>query len=303
MESFTEKWIEAQSASFIESKKDGDSKYYLEALIVPFDKISRNGVKYNKKSIEETHKGLIGKPLNHNHITTGATVLPRGKWVETWLEDDGMHGKAEVFNTDYNKDYIDWLKADKSPRVSLQVTGDARQMKEEVTGRYYREATIKDWLEASTVTIPGFDSAKANFELAIAECFGDSCSVDNSFEEAAMKDIEEYIDELLKKHMSEKDIIKAVAKKYKISKKDAEDIIGEELNNSHDNFFEMLESIRTVYTEIDDKYQNPDGTFKLMKAPGEDKESKFGGCVKYMMSKGKSQESAEKICGYIAKNK
>lgn len=40
-------------------------------------------------------------------------------------------------------------------------------------------------------------------------------------------------------------------------------------------------------------YLNPDGTFK----------GGWGGCVRHMKSGGKSQESAEKICGYIKARK
>lgn len=55
------------------------------------------------------------------------------------------------------------------------------------------------------------------------------------------------------------------------------------------------------------KYNNPDGTFKKMSCPDNpDDESKFCGCVRYMMSKeggNHSLESAKKICAKIAQNK
>jgi hypothetical protein len=223
------KWIEANKASFQETLDEatGKKKLYLQAKIVPFGEKSRNGVLYNKKSIEETYQKLVGKTLNHNHVTNGEKVYPRGKWVSTELRADGMYGVAEVFQTEYNKDYIEWLKADNEPRVSLQVTGGAKSIKEEKTNTYYREATITDWLESSTVVIPGFDSAKANFEVALAEAFtGEELSEEYLFE-SSMNDIQNFINELTKKGTSEKDIIKEVIKKYRIDKDDVKSLLDE----------------------------------------------------------------------------
>lgn len=285
------KWIEASTASFEETfdESTGTKKLYLNACIVPFNQKSRNGVMYNKKSIEETYHMLKGKTLNHNHVTNGETVYPRGKWIDTWLEDDGMYGKAEVFQTDYNKDYISWLKADNEPRVSLQVTGGAKSIKEKLSGKYYKEATINEWLETSTVVVPGFDSAKANFEVALAEAF-DSQSLEESItpgkyktkggetitvhkvsdgkatisgddsknkeidvdalkaiivkedlQESAMKDVQDFIDELSNKGTSEKDIIKAVIKKYRLKKDEVDNLMDE-----NKEFFEKLFIIRNL---------------------------------------------------------
>ncbi len=56
-----------------------------------------------------------------------------------------------------------------------------------------------------------------------------------------------------------------------------------------------------------ERYQNPDDSFKKMTTPGgTDKESKFGGCVRYMMSDeggNHTEESAKNICGSIAQKK
>ena len=166
------KWMEASSATFTEAKDNkGKRTLILETMIVPFGETSRNGVLYNKESIIKTHKKLEGKTLNHNHVTTGANVLPRGKWIETSIGEDGMYGRAEVFDTAYNKDYIEWLQADSSPRVSLQIGGSAKQFKEKVTGKWKKEAFINDWYESSTVNLPGFNNAKGSFAVAMAEAF------------------------------------------------------------------------------------------------------------------------------------
>jgi len=59
--------------------------------------------------------------------------------------------------------------------------------------------------------------------------------------------------------------------------------------------------------EADKRYQTPSGQFKKMEpVDGEGKESRFNGCVKYMMSNeggDHSEDSAKNICGSIAKKK
>jgi len=179
----SEKWFDAEVVSFSEKKNpsSGKRELFLEALIVPFNKISRNGVMYNKESIIKTHKMLEGKPLMHNHILDGADTFSRGEWIETRIEEDGMHGKAKVYDIARNKDYIEWLEASSNPRVSLQITGDAEQKKSKEE-KYYQEAFPKDWLESSTVNVPGFNDAKSSLAVAMSEAFKGS---ENNMKEVA----------------------------------------------------------------------------------------------------------------------
>jgi len=164
-----EKWINALDAQFKEEvSKDNKKQYKLNALIVPFNKISRNGVLYSKESIEKTYKQVEGLKLHHNHEIDGASNFPRGKWTEAWLSDDGMHAVAEIFDTEYNKDYIEWLKADNNPQVSLQITGSASSEKTE-DGKYMQVANIESWLEISSVNVPGFLQAQGSFESVLSE--------------------------------------------------------------------------------------------------------------------------------------
>jgi hypothetical protein len=164
-----EKWINAAQATFREElTSDNKKKFVIEALIVPFNKISRNGVLYSKESIERTYKNLETKYLHHNHEINGANNFPRGRWVEAYLDNDGLRAKAEVYDTAYNKDYLEWLHSDKSPQVSLQITGEAESVKGE-DGKYFQRAEINDWLEVSTVNVPGFLQAKGSFESVMCE--------------------------------------------------------------------------------------------------------------------------------------
>lgn len=165
------KWIEAEKATFVESvnEKTGDKEFYIDTKIFPYEKKSRNGVRYNKESALSTKDQIVGISLNHNHVTNGENNFPRGEWTESYDGGDGLYGKAKVYNTSYNKEYIEWLKTADNIRVSLQVSGDAESKKDESDGSWYREAQIKDWLEISTVNVPGFFDAKAKFESVMCE--------------------------------------------------------------------------------------------------------------------------------------
>lgn len=186
-----EKWIDAENASFKESidPTTGRKTYSLTTMVIPFGKISRNGIMYNKESIMKTMDQIKGKNLHHNHITDGAKTLSRGEWMEFWVADDGLYAKSKVYDTTYNRDYIEWLKSASNIKVSLNVTGDAKQMKDS-NNKYYQEAYIKNWREISTVNIPGFVDAEATFAVAMMEKFK---SIDNTFIENVQKIIDKYV--------------------------------------------------------------------------------------------------------------
>jgi len=170
-----------KSVIFLESTfkestdKKGKKEYYMEAFILPFNKISRNGVRYQKESIEKTHDGLVGKPVMFNHILNTMDAISRGEWIETWLTEEGMWGKAKIYNTKYNESILEYLREASNPAVSLQITGKATSKKEKIDGeeRYIREAEISEWLECSIIGgVQGFkDAGVRSFEVAICEAF------------------------------------------------------------------------------------------------------------------------------------
>jgi hypothetical protein len=164
---FENNWIRAEVTNFVEEAGEGIQKYYLKTRIVPKNKVSRNKVKYNWESIVRTIDQIRGIPLNHNHEFKGANNLPRGKWIKGWIEEDGAYGLAEVYNTSYNKDYIEWLRAAKDVTVSLNVSGSS-EVRQSDEGPY-QEAYINDWREISTVNVPGFLDAKSSLEIILSE--------------------------------------------------------------------------------------------------------------------------------------
>lgn len=171
---FTNKRIYTENGSFTEKTDNSGKKIlYYESEILPFGKISRNGVKYNEKRAREKGHTLVGKSLFFNHKTSGnaSEDLPRGEWEEVWFTKEAMHARARVFQSNYNKDFVDYLGEAKNIKSSLNVSGSAKQRNE--NGKYHREAFIDEYLEASVVGIPGFDDAKGSLMASMSEAFGD----------------------------------------------------------------------------------------------------------------------------------
>jgi len=191
-----------------ENEKTGKKEYYIEAFIVPYNEISRNGVRYLKESIEKTHTDLVGKPVMFNHVTSGVDAISRGEWVDTWLTEEGMWGRARIYNTKYNEDVLEYLREASSPAVSLQITGVATNKKETIDGkeRYVREAEISEWLECSIIGgVQGFKSATIkNFEVAICEAFNNEETAEEIVvDEETTDDFFEKLDEIRASYIKE----------------------------------------------------------------------------------------------------
>ena len=152
--------------------KGKDDDYYMTARILPFGQVSRNNVMYDVESVKNTYMNLIGKPVLYNHNKDDPTP-PRGEWVTVECKEDGLYGKAKIYNTTYNQDLIEYLSRSTAATVSLEIVGKADKRVDEETGRQYNLAFVRDWLESSVVAVPGFQEAKVlSFEYYIAESLG-----------------------------------------------------------------------------------------------------------------------------------
>ena len=163
------KFIFSEKTKIVKGK---DDDYYMMAKILPFGQISRNNVMYDIESVKNTYMNLIGKPVLYNHNKNDSTP-PRGEWVEAECKQDGLYGKAKIYNTTYNQDLIEYLSRSTAATVSLEIVGKADKRIDEETGKQYSVAFVRDWLESSVVAVPGFQEAKVlSFEYYIAESLG-----------------------------------------------------------------------------------------------------------------------------------
>jgi hypothetical protein len=145
--------------------KTGQKKYRMKGMMLPFNKISRNNVMYNRESIEDKHKELINRPVMYNHKVDGE-LLPLGHFTNSWCEDDGWYYEADIDPSEQKM--IKKLERGDLRHVSIQLIGDKIVEKIDDDNRTYTEAYVADIIEGSIVPAPGFLDTTASF----AEAFG-----------------------------------------------------------------------------------------------------------------------------------
>lgn len=163
-----EVWVPSESSFKFTEQIDphsGKGQFILQGLILPFGKISRNNVLYNKESIEQTHKQLVGRPVMYNHKVDDL-LYPVGHFIDSSLKEDGWHYRADIDPEE--KDLIRKLKRQDLRHVSIQVIGGkVVERQQEDTGEMFTEAWISDVIEGSIVPAPGFLDTTAAFAEAI----------------------------------------------------------------------------------------------------------------------------------------
>lgn len=163
-----EVWVPAnEEFRFAESIEDGEKRFILSGMMLPFNTVSRNSVLYNEESVRDKCEQLVGKPLMYNHKIEG-DELPKGHFIKSWCENDGWYYKADVDPAE--KEFIRKLNRKDLRHVSIQLVGGKvveRESKED--GKNYTEAWVEDVIEGSVVPAPGFLDTTAKFAEAFKE--------------------------------------------------------------------------------------------------------------------------------------
>jgi len=126
----------------------------IQGFALPFDKTSRNGFAYRKESIIKTAKTLEGKKMFFNHNTE---AMPIGKIRSVNLTDKGLEYVAEL-----DKDetiLINKVRKGLIENVSIQCIYENARLNESSNTF---EVDVKEFLELSLVTIPGFADTTAS---------------------------------------------------------------------------------------------------------------------------------------------
>lgn len=131
----------------------GEKKFIIEGIMLPFEKISRNGVLYNKRSVQSKCQNLVGRPLMYNHITEG-DAKPLGHFVESWCDDKNWYYKADV--DPQEKVYLNKLKRGDLRHVSIQLRPEKAIERLTEDNKSFIEAYVDDVIEGSIVPTPGF---------------------------------------------------------------------------------------------------------------------------------------------------
>ena len=155
--------------------KEKYNKIIATGLLLPKDKISRNGILYDWDSAKNTVNKIIGLPASYNHKIedlskpvghyTDAIALEKrptsGKWKEIWdktAEELGHEQPGLYYEMDINpnSEYADSITRRDVRKVSIQVIPSDQVKENDDDGNSYTRAYIKDWVEAAVVPSPGF---------------------------------------------------------------------------------------------------------------------------------------------------
>lgn len=139
--------VNIQTESFdVEEAEDG---VIIEGLALPFDKKSRNGVKYEEESVKQAAKTMEGNSLLFNHDETRP---PIGHIEEFTHQDEGMHYRANL--DPQEEKFIRKVNRGDIRNVSIQARVEADEADAETV-------KVLDFLELSLVPIAGFPQTDA----------------------------------------------------------------------------------------------------------------------------------------------
>lgn len=174
----------------LNNQQESSEGLKMEGLALPFDKRSRNGVIYETDSIKQAAETLVGCPVLFNH-DENETI---GHIESVEVTDEGLRYQADL-----NKDRreVESLERGDIPHVSIQAIIEEMDETAE-TGK----VAIKEFLEMSAVTIPGFPETDVETEghaVMIEKLMGEH----KSEEESEDDDEELTMDEALTDHRFE----------------------------------------------------------------------------------------------------
>lgn len=144
--------VPVESFAVKESAFEGGKSYVIEGMALPFNQFSRNGVLYRKESIEKRFETLKNRPLLFNHKMEN---LPIGLVSDVYVREDGLYYRAEIDADEVQ--IANKIKKGYLQNVSIQCSYDNPVYKEDGTV----ELDVKEFLELSVVTVPGFADTTA----------------------------------------------------------------------------------------------------------------------------------------------
>ncbi len=146
--------IAVESFEISKEALNSNDNVIIQGFALPFDKTSRNGFAYRKESIIKTAKTLEGKKMFFNHNTE---AMPIGKIRNVNLTDKGLEYVAELDKDETT--LISKVRKGLIENVSIQCIYENARLNES-TNTF--EVDVKEFLELSLVTIPGFADTTAN---------------------------------------------------------------------------------------------------------------------------------------------
>jgi hypothetical protein len=158
-------WITNQTDfNFKESLNEKEQDLVIvEAFALPWGKVSRNGILYNRDSFKSNLDKWNGIKVMYNHLVEG-NDYPKGKVLKAWDTDEGMYVRLGLDPKE--EGLIHKLKLGLLDQVSLHILPSKTIAREN-----YTEALFGSCVEMSIVPSPGF--METNMKI-LAEKYMDS---------------------------------------------------------------------------------------------------------------------------------
>ena len=198
----SDKGIKVLTESF-EITKEEDEGVKMEGFALPFHEKSRNGVIYDKESVEQTADTLIGKSILYNH---NDMEYPVGHVKDVEVKDDGLYYEA---NLDPNEEkLITKLKRGDINSVSVQVAVN----EEEFEGD---KVKVKDFWELSVCPIAGYPQTNTSIEKLLKQKNQnqENSEVSNMKEDKEPKETEEQPEETEETEEEQKEEVEDIEEK------------------------------------------------------------------------------------------
>ena len=138
------------SINLKESNED-KKKIIASGLLLPKNKISRNGIMYDWDSVKDTYNQIKGLKLMYNHETEGLNAIPIGHATNAWLkeEDDDQGIAGLYYEADLDPEHPQTRKILRGDldNVSLQINAEEVIPKYDKQFGEYQLAKVSDWIE------------------------------------------------------------------------------------------------------------------------------------------------------------
>lgn len=186
---FSVESFQVEKSTPAKERKEGVT---LTGFALPFDTTSRNGFAYRKESVKATASTLEGKPMFFNHDVDS---IPIGTVEKINVTDKGLEYVAKLKPvTEEGEKVVEGIKSGLINNVSIQCIYENAKLNEKSNTF---EVDVKEFLELSAVTIPGFaeTTAMAHEKLTMANKVKEEIAKDVEDEKPTEDESEEQSDE------------------------------------------------------------------------------------------------------------
>lgn len=155
---------ESQVSEETKEKSQTENGVYVKGMALPFGKTSRNGVQYEEESVRNAHEDLQGRTMLFNHKQDWVT----GHILNTEVTDDGMFFEGDINPEAEMPNGVPVAQAiERGDINSVSIQAFIEQLGEEadeeavIQDMETEKVAVRDFLEISAVSIPGFPQAEA----------------------------------------------------------------------------------------------------------------------------------------------